>query len=137
MQLNPYLNFNGRCEEAFQFYAECLGGKIEFLMKYGESPMSEQVSPEWKNKIIHASIKVDGQLALMGADCPPEHFQVPQGFAVSIGVKDLKKAEQIFRSLSENGKITMEFQKTFWSAGFGMFIDRFGIPWMVNCEQPA
>lgn len=137
MQLNCYLNFDGRCEEAFKFYEQCLGGKIEFLMKFGESPMAADVSPEWKDKVIHASIKIEGQLVLMGADCPPEHFREPQGFSVSIALKDEKKAENIFQALSEGGKVTMPFQKTFWSVGFGMLVDRFSIPWMVNCEQAA
>lgn len=135
MQVNPYLNFDGRCEEAFKFYEQCLGGKVECILRYSETPMAEQISPEWKNKVIHSSLKVGDQVKLMGTDCPPEHFQKAQGISVTLGIKDLKDAERIFQALSEDANITMPFQKTFWSSGFGMLVDRYGTPWMVNCEE--
>jgi PhnB protein len=135
MQLNPYLNFNGQCEAAFKFYEECLRGKIVTMLKYGETPMAKDVSPEWREKIVHVSMEIDGQMALMGADAPQEHYREPQGLSITLGIKDLKEAERIFRALEEGGKVTLPFQKTFWTAGFGMLVDRFGIPWMVNCEQ--
>jgi PhnB protein len=134
MQLSPYLAFNGQCAEAFKFYEKCLGGKLEGMMTHGQSPMAEQVPPEWRDKIIHARLIVAGQ-ALMGADVPPQHYQQPQGFSVSINVKEIAEGERIFNALAEGGKVQMPFQKTFWSAGFGMATDRFGTPWMVNCEQ--
>ena len=134
MQLNPYLNFNGQCEEAFKFYQQCLGGTLQFKMTYGESPMADQVPSEWRDKIIHATLIV-GETALLGADAPPDQYEEPRGISVMIPVKDLSDAERIFRSLSEGGKVTMPLQQTFWSPGFGMLVDRFGIPWMVNCEH--
>ena len=136
MQLNTYLLFGGQCEAAFKFYERCLGGKIVGMMTYGESPMSQQLPPEWRGKIIHARLAV-GEEAIMGSDAPPDRYEVPKGFSVSIGVKDPAEAERIFNELAKNGTVQMAFQKTFWSVGFGMLVDQFGIPWMVNCEQVA
>jgi PhnB protein len=134
MQVNPYLVFNGRCEAAFKFYEHCLGGKIVGMMTHGESPMSQKVSPEWRSKIIHARLVV-GDEAIMGSDAPPDHYEVPKGFSVSITVKERAEGERVFNELAKNGKVQMEYQKTFWSVGFGMLVDQYGIPWMVNCEQ--
>lgn len=136
MQINPYLVFNGQCEAAFKFYEKLLGGKITGIMTHANSPMANQVPPEWRDKVMHAHLTV-GNWVLMGSDAPPQHFQKPQGFSVSIGVKTVEEGERIFKALSENGAVQMPFQKTFWSPGFGMLADRFGIPWMVNCDQPA
>jgi len=136
MYLSPYIVFNGQCETAFKFYEKALGGKIETMMTHGESPMSQQVPPEWRGKIIHASLKVDG-MNLLGSDAPPSRYQQPQGFSVSLTVKDPAETERIFHELSQNGKVQMPIQKTFWSVRFGMLVDQFGIPWMVNCEQAA
>jgi PhnB protein len=136
MQMNPYLLFNGQCEAAFRFYEACLGGKIEGLMTHGDSPMAQQVPAEWRSKIIHARMTVDG-MTLMGSDVPPDHYERPQGFSVSLSVKEPGEAERVFQELSQNGKVQMPIQKTFWSIRFGMLVDQFGIPWMVNCEQAA
>jgi PhnB protein len=136
MQLNPYLVFNGQCEEAFKFYEKVLGGKITGLMTHGNSPMASQVAPEWRDKIMHAHMTV-GDYVLMGSDAPPQHFQKPQGFSVSIVVKTTEEAERIFAALSEKASILMPLQQTFWSPRFGMLTDRFGIPWMINCDQPV
>jgi PhnB protein len=136
MQVNPYLSFNGQCEAAFKFYAQCLGGKIEVMKTYGDSPMANQVSSEWRNKILHARLRV-GDMVLMGSDAPPERYEKPQGFSVSLGIDDPAAAERIFHALAENGTVTMPIQQTFWALRFGMLVDRFGIPWMVNCEQTA
>ena len=136
LQLNPYLIFNGQCEAAFKFYEKCLGGKIEATMTHGDSPMSQQVPEEWRKKIMHARMTV-GDVVLMGSDAPPDHYQAPQGFSLSIGTKDPAEAERIFNELAQNGKVQMPLQKTFWAVRFGMVVDRFGIPWLVNCEQAA
>ena len=136
MELSPYLLFDGRCAEAFKFYAQCLGGTIVMMQTHGESPMKEQVPAEWRDRIIHAHLTVGGK-SLMGSDAPPEHFERPQGFSVSYSTADTAEGERIFKALSENGKVSMPFQETFWSSGFGMAVDRFGIPWMVNCEPAA
>jgi len=136
MDISPYLNFNGQCAEAFRFYEQCLGGNIVMMQTHGESPMKDQVPTDWHEKVIHARLNVGGKV-LMGSDAPPSHYQAPRGFFVSASVADAADAERIFKALSAGGKIEMPFQKTFFSAGFGMAIDRFGIPWMVNCEQVA
>ena len=136
MQLSPYLFFNGDCETAFKFYEQLLGGKIDALMTHAGTPAGEQVPAEWRDKILHARMTV-GDTALMASDAPPGHYESPKGFSVSIQLKDLKDAERIFNALAENGTVQMPFQKTFWAAGFGMCVDRFGIPWMVNCDKAA
>jgi len=136
MQLNTHLGFNGQCEEAFKFYEQCLAGKIQTMMTWGESPMADQVPSEWRNRIIHATLIV-GESALGGGDAPPEIYEAPRGFAVTININDTADAERIFHALSENGTVKMPLQQTFWAARFGMVVDRFGIPWMINCGQAA
>ncbi|SEO47439.1 VOC family protein [Nitrosovibrio sp. Nv6] len=133
MQLNPYLSFNGKCEAAFKFYEQCLGGKIGVILTYGSSPMAEQTPPEWRDKIMHARLTV-GDEVLMGSDSPPEHYEETKGMSVSLNIELPEDAERIFRALSENGTVRMPLQETFWAARFGMLVDQFGIPWMVNCE---
>ncbi len=132
MQLNPYLLYNGQCEAAFKFYEQCLGGKIDAMMTHAGTPAEEQVPAEWRLKILHARLVVGDQI-LMGSDAPPGRYDEPKGFSVSIHMSDPAAGERIFNELSENGTIQMPFQKTFWAAGFGMCVDQFGIPWMVNC----
>jgi PhnB protein len=136
MQMNPYLNFNGHCEAAFKFYAQCLGGKIVMMLTHGEAPSAEHVPSTWHKKIMHARLTV-GDRVLMGSDSPPEYFQETTGFYVQLGIDDPAEAERIFQALSENGTVTMPFEQTFWAYRFGMLVDQFGIPWMVNCEKAA
>jgi PhnB protein len=134
MQLNPYLMFDGRCEAAFKFYEKVLGGKIEAMMTYGSSPMAEQTSPDWRNKIMHARMIV-GDKMLMASDAPPDRYEPMKGFSVTISVDDPGEAERVFRALSDKGTVQMPIQQTFWAARFGMLVDQFGTPWMINCEQ--
>ena len=136
MQLDPYLHFNGNCEEAFKFYEKALGGKIVAKHTYGEAPPQAQSSPDFRNKIMHIHMDLNGRV-LMGSDVPADRFQSPQGFSLSISVKDPAEADRLFNALEKNGKVIMPIQQTFWSPRFGMLTDQFGIPWMVNCEQPA
>jgi PhnB protein len=135
MTINPYLNFNGNCAEAFKFYEKCLGAKILMMMTHGDSPMASQTPPGWKDKIMHARLVVDDQV-LMGSDAPPDHFHTPQGFSIAIGAKEPAEADRIFSALSDGGSVSMPIQETFWARRFGMFVDKFGIAWMVNCEKP-
>ena len=132
MQWNPYLTFDGQCEAAFQFYEQCLGGKIVTMMTYGDSPMAEQAPPGWRQKILHATFVLDGQ-TLGGADVPPEYYQKAQGLSVALNLNDAAEAERIFLALAEDGVVQMPLQQTFWAARFGMLVDRFGTPWMINC----
>src|SRR4051812_7577523 len=99
MQLNPYLTFNGQCEEALNFYQRCLGGKIEAMMPHEGSPAAEQVPPEWRKKILHARLSVDGQV-IMASDAPPDRYRPPQGFSMSIGFKTAAEGEKVFKALS-------------------------------------
>lgn len=134
MRLNPYLIFNGQCEAAFKFYEQCLGGKIEAMLTHGDAPTGEQVPSEWRNKIMHACLTL-GDRVLMGSDSPPEHYEETKGFYVQVGSDDPVEAERIFHALAENGTVRMPIQQTFWSVRFGMLVDQFGIPWMINCDQ--
>ena len=136
MQLNPYLTFNGQCEAAFKFYERCLGGKIVAMMPHEGTPAAEHVPAEWRNKILHARLTVGDQV-VMGSDAPPGRYEEPKGFSVSVQIKDPAEAERIFHALAENGKVQMPIQQTFWAARFGMLMDQFGIPWMINCEQAS
>ena len=135
MQSNTYLFFDGECKAAFKFYEECLGGKIDAMMTYGDAPMSEEIPSEQRDRIMHANLTVGG-MVLMGSDTPPDSFKKPQGFSVNLQFDDLVEAERIFQKLAEDGTVKMPFQETFWSTRFGMLVDRFGTPWMINV-QPA
>ncbi len=104
------------------------------MQTHGESPAKDHVSADWQDKIIHVRLEVGDQV-LMGSGAPPQHYAAPQGMHVSIGVKNAADAERVFKALADRGKITMAFGKTFWSPGFGMAVDRFGTPWIVNTEQ--
>jgi PhnB protein len=134
MQINTYLYFNGNCEEAFTFYAKCLGGKIDTMMPHAGSPAAGHVPAEWGSKILHAHMTI-GEGVLMASDAPPGHYAKPQGFSISIGLNDPAEAERIFKAMSEGGNVTMPMAETFWAVRFGMFVDKFGVPWMVNCGK--
>jgi PhnB protein len=134
MRLDTYLLFKGNCEEAFKFYEKALGAKLEMMMRFGESPAAEHTSAEWRNKIIHTSVR-HGDALLMGSDAPPEHqHQTNDGFSVSVTVGTPAETDRIFNALSQGGRVTMPVGETFWSPRFGMLVDRFGIAWMVGCE---
>ena len=134
MRLSTHLHFEGQCEEAFRFYSELLGGKITFMARFSDTPAALEVPESYRPKIMHATMELGGGL-VMGADAPPGRYEKPQGFAVALHYKDVAEAERIFRALAEGGDVRMPFMKTFWSPGFGMVTDRFGTPWMVNCEE--
>ena len=133
MQLNPYLMFNGECRTAFEFYAKLLGGKIEAMMTHEGTPAAEHVPPEWRGKIMHARLAI-GDKVLMGSDSPDRSETGMKGFSVTLGIDKPAEAERIFHALAENGTVRMPIQKTFWAERFGMLTDRFGTPWMINCE---
>jgi PhnB protein len=133
MHLNAYLVFNGQCEEAFKFYEQVLGGKIVAMFTHAGTPAAEHTPPEWLNKIMHVCLKA-GDSLLMGSDAPPQNPQTHKGFSVNIAVQEPAEADRIFQALSEGGKIGMPIQKTFWAERFGMLFDRYGVPWMINCE---
>jgi len=132
MQIDPYLNYNGNCEEAFRFYEKTLGGKIEMLMKYSQAPAGGGPTPPgFENKVMHVRMSVGKQI-IMASDAPPGHFAPMQGFNVSLMFDKLAEAERVYNALADGGKVMMPFAQTFWAERFGMVTDRFGTPWMVN-----
>ena len=137
MRLIAYLNFDGKCEEAFKFYHKVLGGELAPMMRFGDTPAKDFVPAESHNGIMHTRLDVKGQ-TLMGSDCTPMHpYQGVKGASVALVVNDLAEGEKLFNALSKNGTVEMPFQETFWAAGFGSFTDQFGVPWLVNVEKKA
>lgn len=132
MQINPYLLYDGNCEAAFKYYAKVLGGRIDAMMTHDSAPASMQIAPDWQKKIMHAQITIDDEV-LMASDAPPGRFSKPQGFSVSLQIEQPAEAERVFQALAEAGSVTMPIAQTFWARRFGMCVDQFGIPWMVNC----
>ncbi len=132
MQISPYLTFSGDCEAAFKFYQQSLGGELT-MSPFGETPACDHVPADWKNKIMHARLQI-GDTVLMASDNPPGMQQPAAGFSVSMNVDTPAEAERIFAALAEGGKIMMPIEKTFWADRFGMLVDQFGTPWMINCE---
>jgi PhnB protein len=136
MTVAPYLLFNGNCKEAFEFYEKVLGGKIEHMMTFAESPMPAQGAAGTENLIMHVSMTI-GNAQIMASDCPPEYFEKAQGMSVTLGIETVEEAERIFNALAEDATIKMPLEETFWARRFGMLTDRFGTPWMINCTAPA
>ncbi len=134
MKLNPYLAFDGRCREAFEFYAKALGGQIVFIQTIGDSPMASHHQPEARDRIMHVTLQAGDQV-LQGADAPIGQFTKPAGFSVALHFDEPADGERAFTALAENGMVQMAFQPTFWAKGFGMLIDQFGTPWLVNAGQ--
>lgn len=133
MRFIPYLSFDGRCREAFEFYASTLGGEIKDMISHGETPAGEHVPPEWRDKIINAYLVAESA-ELMGADTPPQMgHAAPAGFSVSIHIDDDDRAQRIFDAFADGGNVIMPLEATFWARKFGMVHDRFGTPWMINC----
>jgi len=136
MKFTAYLNFNGRCAEAFQFYADLFGGQITFMQTFGESPMAGHVGSDWQGAVMHATLKI-GDDIINGADAPPDRYQTPAGFSLTFATSDLVRAQHVFDALADGGHVVLPLQETFWAPKFGMVTDRFGIPWMINGESPA
>jgi PhnB protein len=133
MKLNNYIVFNGQAEEAFKFYEAALGGKIVATFKHADTPAAAHVPANWQDKIMHIALQA-GDSILMGSDAPPDRFKQPQGFSVNIQLDDPAEADRIYAALSQGANVTMPIQQTFWAVRFAMLTDRYGIPWMINCE---
>jgi PhnB protein len=134
MQVQPYLNFNGRCEEALAFYGKALGAKIERVMHFKDSPDPTMVSPGSENKVMHSSFRV-GDAIVMASDGRCQGETNFQGISLTLTVPDEAEAEQRFTALSDGGQVQMPLTKTFFSPSFGMVADRFGVTWMVLVES--
>lgn len=141
-QINPYLNFKGNCEEAFELYKSVLGGEFPFVGRFKDMPPSEGMPPtpaEFGEKIMHMSLALPNGTTLMGSDaCGPMGDQVTVGNNVqlSLNAESEADADRLFNGLSAGGNVIMPMDKTFWGAYFGMFADKFGIYWMVNYDYP-
>jgi PhnB protein len=133
MQINPYLSFKGECEAAFKFYEQCLGGRLGTIFRYAGTALADRVPADWQDKVMHGSLTV-GEQVLMGADVAPDGYEAPKGFSLSIQIKSVAESERIFHELANDGRVVLPLEKTFWAARFGMIVDRFGIPWQINCE---
>jgi PhnB protein len=133
MSLSCHLTFDGQCAEAFGSYQRVLGGEIRML-EYGKSPMADQVPPQWQNKIVHATLALEKQ-ELVGSDAFPDAYERPRGFSVLFAAASLADAKRIFGGLAQGGRVHVPLQETFWSPGFGVLVDRFGVPWEINTDS--
>ena len=133
MKMHTYVNFAGKCAEAFQFYEQHLGGTVTMLMTHGQAPDQSKVNPEWKDAVLHARISIGGT-ELMGADIP--NAQPMRSSYLSLNVESDTEAERIFSALSNGGEVFMPMQETFFATLFGQLRDRFGLNWMIIHERP-
>ena len=136
MEVNIYLSFDGRCAEAFDRYARVLGGTVEAKHTWGEAPNAAEMSPDEQGNIMHALLRLPSGV-IMGADAPKAWRTKPEGFSVSINVTDEADGKRIFDALAEGGTVKMPFAPTFFGKGFGMLVDRYDIPWMINVADAA
>ncbi len=136
MDLNPYLTFPGTCAEALEFYAEVFGGQVEALQTVSDSPIAGEMPPEAQTHVMHGRVRI-GERLIMASDDIQGTYEVPRGFSIQTAFDDIEKASRIFSRLAKHGEVVMPFGPTFWAAGFGMCRDRYGVPWMVNCDAPA
>jgi PhnB protein len=134
MQVQPYLFFDGRCEEALEFYKKAIGAKVDMLMRFNEAPDKSMLSPGSENKVMHAQIQV-GEAKVLVSDGRCLGKPNFQGFALTISAKDEAEADKLFAALGEGGQVTMPMAKTFFSPRFGMLADKFGVGWMVLVAQ--
>lgn len=133
MKATPYLSFDGDCADAFRFYADVLGGEVMALIAHGDTPMAEQFPPEWHARIMHGHL-VAGDVVLFGGDRFPGDGGQTSGFCISLHVDTAADADRIFDALADGGSVTVPLAASFWAERFGMLVDRFGTPWMINYE---
>lgn len=131
MQVEPYLNLNGRCEEALEFYRDAVGAEVGALMRFKEAPDQKMVPPGAGEKVMHCTFRI-GNSTLMASDGMGGGHTPIGGFSLAIGVDTVEEGRRVFNALAEGGQVEMDFAPTFWSPGFGQLADRFGVKWMVN-----
>jgi PhnB protein len=138
MKLSPRISlaFDGRCEAALRYYEQHLGARVVGLFTYGGSPLAAEAPDDWGDKVMHATVAL-GDAVIAVADVPLGRYERPQGFSVLLQIPDRQDAERVYDALADGGVEIMSFQATFWAEGFGAVIDRFGIPWSINCEGAA
>lgn len=132
MKIHAYLMFDGQCEAAFNFYAECLGGTLE-MMRYADSPEEMEVPAEFQQRIMHVCLTVGDQLLMASDTLPQSPYEGIKGCSISLQVDNVPEAERLYAALSAQGSVQMELQQTFWATRFAMLTDRFGVSWMINC----
>jgi PhnB protein len=133
MQVQPYLNFDGRCEEAVEFYRKAIGAEVEMLMRFKDSPEPPavgMVAPGSENKVLHTSFRI-GNSTVLASDCHAGGKPNFEGFSLSITVPKEAEADRVFNALADGGKVQMPLAKTFFSPRFGMVVDRFGVSWII------
>jgi PhnB protein len=133
MKLYTYLNYSGKCQEAFRFYEKHLGGKITMMMTHGQGPHANDGPPDWKNAILHARINV-GETELMGADIP--NSQPMRSAYLTLVVSSTEEAERIYATLADGGEVFMPMAETFFAVRFAQLRDKFGTSWMILHERP-
>jgi PhnB protein len=138
VKIHPSLMFSGTCGDAFRRYASLFAGEIVLLLTYAESPLAQQVPPEWRDKVWFGRLRAGG-LDVTGGDIPPGAiYEEPRGFSMVIGVTNADAADRLFAGLAEGGEVIMPSQATHWSPRYGVVRDPFGIRWEINCEaEPA
>ena len=136
MQISPYIFFNGTCAEAVKAYEKIFGAKVVMMMRNKDAPTPEAKMPGGDDMVMHVRLDLGG-MTLLASDCPPNMYDKPQGFRVMYEVKSAADGQRIFDALKEKGTVQLEYQKTFWAHRFGMCTDKFGIPWMINCEKES
>jgi PhnB protein len=130
-----YLAFNGNCAQAMRFYERALDGKLETVVRNADSPWASQVPPEHSQRVMHARLALDGNGTLYGGDCPPDMpYDGIKGISLTLNYDTVEQAQHVFGALAEGGTITMAMQPAFWAKTWGMLVDRFGTPWIVNGE---
>jgi PhnB protein len=134
MQVQPYLMFEGRCEEAAKFYEKALGAKIEKLVRFKDSPDPGMCPSSEENKVMHMSLRI-GDQTVLASDGQCGGKPTFQGFSLSINVPNEAEAQRLFTALSNGGQVQMPLTKTFFSPAFGMLADRFGVSWMIHMER--
>jgi PhnB protein len=133
MKLNTYVNFAGRCAEAFRYYEQHLGGHVGMMMTHGQAPDQTRVAPDWKDAVLHARITI-GDTDLLGADVPGA--EPMRSAYLTLAVKSDSEAERIYSALSDGGRVLMRMEETFFASRFGQVQDRFGVNWMILHERP-
>jgi PhnB protein len=137
MNVHPYVQFGGRCAEAFAYYQAHLGGTDVTTMPYRGSPAEEMAPPEWRDKVMHGSIKI-GEATLMGSDAQPNAAPSGmQGCSLTLAVDTTEQAERMFAALAQGGTVKMAMAPSFFAARFGIVTDQFGVAWMVICDNPS
>lgn len=134
MQIQPYLFFGGRTEEALEFYRQALGAEIQALMRFSDAPDKSMVPPGSEKMVMHAHARI-GDSDLLASDGMGEGPKPFTGFSLSIGVDSFEEGQRVFKALAQGGQVQMDFAPTFWTSGFGMLKDKFGVGWMVNVNH--